>query len=1831
MALIEIISKNHHATVVDDKELSIRTQAKIMNEISSQLIETMGEGHHSLIGHPPTEQLPGFHLATKNKLGYMNITSLDLSVDKVPTVSLNSENNKSSISLLLLPLDQQQNLLAYAKALNAYQALQNSIDDQITQTTNDNQQNISLESSIQTLKDLLTVNAKPEDWPSIDIPGNKALQLVNIDNDPYIVVIYDRNPIENIALEDHSPQEQMDLVNKGIETIVDSYKAQLKEMMTLMENHNRLDTYLEDTIYNTLDADLTGHSPIEHVHAIINLKSELVNDEINSLAEMIQQTGVTKVELDDKFLSVDKESNRPILEDKITSNSQSFESRSPYFQLMDIMQAMDKIQESAELQKQSQTHQTEQATGQKSGVNISTDKSDNIEQSQHNQTDMAKNNETEKLSPMLRQFYDLKEKHPDAMLLFRCGDFYETYMQDAQKASFILGITLTRSNNKKGPDGKPFEMAGFPHHALDTYLPKLIRAGMRVAICDQLEDPRLSNNKTKQQDIFSKPQQTTSDNVQTVAGSQQQNKADQQTTQADVQSADVSQQQQQSPQTTDLQTPNHPNATLQTEQQPDNSHTAQPNSDDDKQLTEDEIRKWAEEEGLPFTFDPLKNIRQDFNESGLLALPVDFEHDDRRFMDIDGMVRKPYLDFSEDNSHKPETMIAPMSVEYSKADDSLLLHGKNINGDYVTIPLQNSENLNNNQIRVYEIIAQQLEHPMWQAKQHAYMAHYAAEESVVNGKPSQVFINKTENSELVAYNGNRISVGKYNPDTKQFAVSEKNELGHRVNDTSIDAMQMARMIANKEITAIMKQHLVDPTLSYPSLETVRAKNKELADSPISKLYAKFNNTVFSHDEEKALIVGVTLQSKDQINPSGVELSAISISGANFHILPDSPDNNFKQTGNKIDGIIQEIEKRGFIDREKNMPYNLMDPISYSRDNNRISGPEQTSSDNLMVDFGPNHFYFQQTLSGKEAGKYYASYEIENLDHSTKIKVVDIDIDKAEQIMRREMSDYDLRNNQSHSLNETEDLVKDIIKDNVHQMVDLEKQIHNIPTGDKEMADDPRYPVMDVSMVKIDRQGEIILHGPGGPAPLASLDETARFEVMRRTINDMMEQNLDLPVKLDRVFDKYQGFGKDIIKPFMEPKNLKDNEDGIQRIGAAVINENRQLTFFHDIKDAVQFVDFPNSKQSNNLSKMQITDLPVSSQRELLDGMLNFYKSPNLQRAAEREINEAEDLLLGPHQNVSPTNNKTEKNEIVTPLFDNPMVLPNNIGEYQQVIAVTINGQPGEMTDKSPQINTQPTIMLFENIKEAVDYANGGKAQPLRLESFTNEAQREILMGVVDKIGSQILSFSNNMSNFNSEEKTMKPDEQKTQVEQQKADPEVKNQEKAMAREAAAAAVLAAIGTGTTKLKMADDQHISLDTNKGATIEVQTVSVTKNNTLSVYGEMDGTKKSISANQLTDDALNKLAAHVQNVTQGQNVNNEAAVTKPVEQKAAPEQKIETPAQQTTNEQKTDAKQAQTQQTEQKADQPRERKVEPIELKPDSKVEFNVSKNPVLDKVYDIQIYVDGEKKGGHHLSLEDRKDFFDKKVTGPELLAKYFDKELAGQKLPDNIERHHFERKQDAPEQKTETKQAQTQQTEQKAEQPREQKQPAIKPDEVIAAWKKASEPEKVTFIQRDSDKGKFYQTFGADAAKTAELLQRTAKGVTNGPNSDLAYISVNQKDMPNLMKSLKEQGDQIKVVDLNGKYARVLPEPQTKKADDYSKYQMPENKKVENLKVWAKEGTVYMNAEVNGNKLPMKEISWEDRKAHKEGKATPEQLVAKHYAPAEMEAKREQSQSKGMSR
>ena len=98
------------------------------------------------------------------------------------------------------------------------------------------------------------------------------------------------------------------------------------------------------------------------------------------------------------------------------------------------------------------------------------------------------------MTPMMKQYFELKEKHPDAVMLFRCGDFYETYSEDAITAANILGITLTQRANGQA---KHVEMAGFPFHALDTYLPKLIRAGKRVAICDQLEDPKLTKKLVK--------------------------------------------------------------------------------------------------------------------------------------------------------------------------------------------------------------------------------------------------------------------------------------------------------------------------------------------------------------------------------------------------------------------------------------------------------------------------------------------------------------------------------------------------------------------------------------------------------------------------------------------------------------------------------------------------------------------------------------------------------------------------------------------------------------------------------------------------------------------------------------------------------------------------------------------------------------------------------------------------------------------------------------------------------------------------------------------------------------------------------------------------------------------------------------------------------------------------------------------------------------------------------------------------------------------------------------------------------------------------------------
>lgn len=122
------------------------------------------------------------------------------------------------------------------------------------------------------------------------------------------------------------------------------------------------------------------------------------------------------------------------------------------------------------------------------------------EENEHREYHEDKKRQQQQMSnvpPIIKLYNDLKQKHPDALLLFRCGDFYETYKEDAVKASNILGITLTKHSKRMDEEGKPLKMAGFPYHALDTYLPKLIRAGERVAICDQLESPR---QKTSQQE-----------------------------------------------------------------------------------------------------------------------------------------------------------------------------------------------------------------------------------------------------------------------------------------------------------------------------------------------------------------------------------------------------------------------------------------------------------------------------------------------------------------------------------------------------------------------------------------------------------------------------------------------------------------------------------------------------------------------------------------------------------------------------------------------------------------------------------------------------------------------------------------------------------------------------------------------------------------------------------------------------------------------------------------------------------------------------------------------------------------------------------------------------------------------------------------------------------------------------------------------------------------------------------------------------------------------------------------------------------------------------------
>ena len=141
----------------------------------------------------------------------------------------------------------------------------------------------------------------------------------------------------------------------------------------------------------------------------------------------------------------------------------------------DVLKKGQSLEENAN---EKQDKETEQKQGESAVVKQSEETKKEVKAEEE-----EKPREETKAEPslILKQYLDLKKKHPDAVLLFRCGDFYETYMQDAEKASRILGITLTKSSKTKDPEGKPLAMAGFPYHALDSYLPKLIRAGERVA------------------------------------------------------------------------------------------------------------------------------------------------------------------------------------------------------------------------------------------------------------------------------------------------------------------------------------------------------------------------------------------------------------------------------------------------------------------------------------------------------------------------------------------------------------------------------------------------------------------------------------------------------------------------------------------------------------------------------------------------------------------------------------------------------------------------------------------------------------------------------------------------------------------------------------------------------------------------------------------------------------------------------------------------------------------------------------------------------------------------------------------------------------------------------------------------------------------------------------------------------------------------------------------------------------------------------------------------------------------------------------------------------
>lgn len=212
--------------------------------------------------------------------------------------------------------------------------------------------------------------------------------------------------------------------------------------------------------------------------------------ESQELGESVVVADNTKepiVDMDD--LEEDKECSKLLdkidkLEKKCRAETQPNRQREMFLELKDLKAQLDERVKMLQKQAEEKADKVKNSPEQK--------KKEEIEDKAKEEATKQETKAVAKvaLSPMLKQFLDLKKKHPDALLLFRCGDFYETYQKDAEKASKILGITLTRSTKTKDQDGKPLAMAGFPYHALDTYLPKLIRAGERVAICDQIEAPK---------------------------------------------------------------------------------------------------------------------------------------------------------------------------------------------------------------------------------------------------------------------------------------------------------------------------------------------------------------------------------------------------------------------------------------------------------------------------------------------------------------------------------------------------------------------------------------------------------------------------------------------------------------------------------------------------------------------------------------------------------------------------------------------------------------------------------------------------------------------------------------------------------------------------------------------------------------------------------------------------------------------------------------------------------------------------------------------------------------------------------------------------------------------------------------------------------------------------------------------------------------------------------------------------------------------------------------------------------------------------------------------